>query len=147
MKKILLCIGIIVLLVSVYQIKSFMNITEDNKENVNSSVIESIKEYVYVNKTLSPVEVEFKAEIDMKQNVEGQYYINTAKYQNPIVINIKEDSFQIDSTSAKLIDSNRTYMIEASGSFVKDGNNMGIKTVSAYFHINAVNGKITASYM
>ncbi len=138
MKKILIGIGIIVLLLlCVYLVKNFT--TNDNEENSN--------EYSYTNETLSPVKVEFKAEIDVKQNADGQYYINDAAYQKPMAINIKEDSFQIDSTSAELIDSNKTYVVTVTGTFVKEGNYLGIKNVSAYYHLDTNTGKITASYM
>ncbi len=147
-KKLLFGIGIIVLLLLfVYLIRNFVNISNDYSGNADSVVAEDIKEYSYTNETLSPVKVEFKADIDIKQNSDGQYYINNAKYQAPVVINVKEDSFQIDSTSEEIIDDESTYVVTATGNFVKDGNFMGTKSVSAYYYLNTSTGKITVSDM
>ena len=144
-KKLLFGIGIIVLLLLfVYLIR---NISNDYSGNADSVVAGDIKEYSYTNETLSPVKVEFKADIDIKQNSDGQYYINNAKYQAPVVINVKEDSFQIDSTSEEIIDNESTYVVTATGNFVKDGNFMGTKSVSSYYYLNASTGKITVSDM
>lgn len=147
MKKFLFSMGIIVLfLLCVYLVRNSINIANDNEENI-VDVSDSIKEYSYTNETLSPVEVEFKVEIDVKQNSDGQYYIYNATYQPPIAINFKGDSFQIDFTSAKLIDSNKTYVVTATGTFAKDGNYLGTKNVSAYYYLDTGTGKITMSYM
>ncbi len=84
--------------------------------------------------------------MEIKQNIDGQYYIYDAKYGEPISLAYKDSCFQIQSVSEELINDNTTYVITATGKFVKDGIDLGTKTISAYYNLNIDTGKIKASY-
>lgn len=144
MKKTLISIcAIFVLSLIVYKTTDLINGTNNNKTQVTAQT-EAAKEYSHTNKTLSPVKVDFKAVIDVKQNNDG-YYINKAEYTDTLANNVKEDSFQISSVNADLTDNGKTYAVTATGNYVKDGIDMGPQSVSAYYRIDTSTGKITSS--
>lgn len=112
----------------------------------NPVLTRAIKKYTYTNSTtLSPVKVKFVAAIDVQKDSTGKYYIYSATYEKPTVTNSGTSSFQISSVSDSRIDGGRTYVVTATGTFVKDGNNMGTKTVSAFYSINSSTGNIGMS--
>lgn len=100
--------------------------------------------YYCTNKILSPVTVQFEAEINISQNNDG-YYIDGAKYSKPLVINVKQDCFQIYETNEELANFGRTYIVSATGNYVKNNIDMGEITLSAYFDVNPDTGEITST--
>lgn len=100
--------------------------------------------YYCNNKILSPVTVQFEAQININKN-NNSYYIADASYSRPLVINVKQDSFQINETNKELTNSGKTYIVSATGNYVKDNIDMGEVTLSAYFDIDTNTGKITSS--
>lgn len=100
--------------------------------------------YYCNNKILSPVTIQFEAQININKNNNG-YYISDAAYSKPLVINVKQDSFQINETNEELTNSGKTYIVLATGNYVKDNIDMGEVTLSAYFDIDTNTGKITSS--
>lgn len=110
-------------------------------ENVENSYTDT---YYCNNKILSPVTVQFGAQININKN-NNSYYIADASYSKPLVINVKQDSFQINETNEELTNSGKTYIVLATGNYVKDNIDMGEVTLSAYFDIDTNTGKITSS--
>ena len=110
-------------------------------ENIENSYTDT---YYCNNKILSPVTVQFEAQININKNNNG-YYISDASYSKPLVINVKRYSFQINETNEELTNSGKTYIVSATGNYVKDNIDMGEVTLSAYFDIDTNTGKITSS--
>lgn len=157
MKRFLTSLCAIVLMIApTFQVNASEDIQEvgeaivqvENNDEVAPISSRSLKNYTYTNSTtLSPVKVKFVAAIDVQKNSSGSYYMYSATYEKPTVINSGTSSFQVNSVSSKKIDGGRTYVVSATGTFVKDGNNMGTKTVSAYYYLNLNTGDITMSYV